>query len=44
MEEFRVCAFGEPKPCDKKCEFFMTCTRNPKNRGKGDKKKNGNED
>lgn len=32
MEKFRLCAFGDPIPCDKKCQFFMTCTRNPKNR------------
>lgn len=37
MEKLRICAFGDPIPCDKKCQFFMTCTRNPKNR-KGDKK------
>ena len=33
MEKFRICAFGENKPCDKTCEFYKTCTRNPKNRG-----------
>ena len=38
MEKFRLCAFGDPIPCDKKCQFFMTCTRNPKNRE--EKKKN----
>ena len=42
MEKFRLCAFGDVKPCDKKCQFFETCTRNPKNR-KGEKK-NGSED
>ena len=43
MEKLRVCAFGDPIPCDKKCQFFMTCTRNPKNREEK-KKKNGSED
>ena len=37
MELFRMCGFGEIKPCDKKCQFYATCTRNPKNR-KGEKK------
>jgi hypothetical protein len=42
MEKFRLCAFGDPIPCDKKCQFFMTCTRNPKNRE--EKKKNGRDE
>ena len=37
MEMFRLCAFGDPIPCDKQCQFFKTRTRNPKNR-KGEKK------
>lgn len=32
MDKFRQCAFGDVKACDDKCEFFRTCTRNPKNR------------
>ena len=32
MGSYRMCAFGDVKPCDDKCEFFRTCTRNPKNR------------
>ena len=32
MDKLRMCAFGEPKPCDKKCQFYNTCTRSIKNR------------
>ena len=32
MDELRMCAFGEPKPCNKECRFYETCTRNPKKR------------
>lgn len=37
MEELRMCAFGDGIPCDKKCQFYNTCTRSTKNK-KGEKK------